>query len=53
MKGITFYRAGSRGNEPLEIIDFKDINLDKLVVDGTTEEGAPAVDTCESGVCEI
>ena len=53
MKGFTFYRAGSRGNEPLEVIDPKTINLDKLIKEGTYEERSDGIDTCKSGVCEL
>jgi len=53
MKGFTFYRAGSRGDEPLEAIDLSTINLDKLIQDGKIEERAESVETCKSGVCEL
>jgi ribonucleotide reductase alpha subunit len=53
LKGSTFYRASSRGNEPLEAVDISTINLDKLIVDGTVEEQVDSVDTCKSGVCEL
>ena len=53
MKGFTFYRASSRGNEPLEAINYDSIDLDKLIVDGKLEELVQSIDTCKSGVCEI
>lgn len=53
MKGFTFYRAGSRGNEPLEVIDYTSIDLDKLIQDGNVQELAESVETCKSGVCEL
>jgi len=53
LKGFTFYRAGSRGNEPLEVIDWKTLDLEKLINEGTYEERSDAVDTCKTGVCEL
>ena len=53
MKGFTFYRAGSRGNEPLEALDISTINLDALIKDGTLEEQAQSIETCKNGVCEV
>ena len=53
IKGFTFYRAGSRGNEPLEAVDFNSIDLDKLLVEGKLEELSQSIDNCKSGVCEI
>jgi ribonucleoside-diphosphate reductase alpha chain len=53
MKGFTFYRAGSRGNEPLEAVDISTINLDKMITDGTMEEQVEGIDTCVDGVCEL
>ena len=53
MKGFTFYRAGSRGNEPLTAIDWTKINLDKLIENGKYEERSDGIDTCKDGVCEI
>ena len=53
MKGFTFYRAGSRGNEPLEAINVQDIELDTLIKEGKIQELAQSIETCKSGVCEI
>jgi ribonucleoside-diphosphate reductase alpha chain len=53
MKGFTFYRAGSRGNEPLEALDISTIDLDLLIKKGTLEESAASVNACKSGMCEI
>ena len=53
MKGFTFYRAGSRGNEPLEVIDHSTIDLDKLISSGKVEELAQSIEVCKSGVCEL
>ena len=53
IKGFTFYRAGSRGNEPLQAVDVNTIDLDKLLADGTMESRSDGVDTCRDGVCEL
>ena len=53
MKGFTFYRAGSRGNEPLTAVDWTKINLDKLIKDGKYEERSDGIDTCKDGICEL
>ena len=53
LKGFTFYRAGSRGNEPLEAVDITSINLDKLISEGKLEVASDSVDSCKTGVCEI
>ena len=53
MKGFTFYRAGSRGNEPLEVVDWRTINIQKMMDEGVYEEEAGAVDDCATGVCEL
>ena len=53
MKGFTFYRAGSRGNEPLEAVDISTINLDKMIQEGKMEEQVEGIDTCVDGVCEL
>ena len=53
MKGFTFYRAGSRGNEPLQAIPFDTIDLDKLIKEGLYEEQADSIDSCKNGMCEI
>lgn len=53
MKGFTFYRAGSRGNEPLEAVDWREINLKKMIKEGIYEEMVGAVDNCINGMCEL
>jgi len=53
MKGFTFYKAGSRGEEPLEVVDWKEFNLDELILSGKLEELSQSIDNCKSGVCEI
>lgn len=53
MKGFTFYRAGSRGNEPLTAVDFRNLDLDKLIDEGKYEERSDGVDTCKDGMCEL
>jgi len=53
IKGFTFYKAGSRGNEPLEALSLKDINLDKLRKDGKIEAQVEFVDSCKNGICEL
>jgi ribonucleoside-diphosphate reductase alpha chain len=52
MKGFTFYKAGSRGNEPLEIIDFKTVDLDKVIFGEKVEFVTEGRD-CANGVCEL
>ena len=53
LKGVTFYRAGSRGHEPLQIIDHTSIDLDALITGGKLEELASSIDNCIDGVCEL
>ena len=53
IKGFTFYRAGSRGNEPLQAVDISTIDLDTLLEEGTLESRSDGVDTCKDGVCEL
>ena len=53
LKGVTFYRAGSRGNEPLSILDHRKVNVDKLIQEGQLEELSSSIDNCVDGVCEI
>lgn len=53
MKGFTFYRAGSRGNEPLEAIDISTIDIDKVFQKGIVEEKLEFVNDCSTGACEI
>ena len=53
LKGFTFYRAGSRDNEPLEIVDWKTVDLEELIGDGEYEERSDGIDNCKNGVCEL
>lgn len=53
IKGFTFYKSGSRGNEPLSIIDWRTIDLEKLIVENTLETLSSSVETCKNGVCEL
>jgi len=53
MKGFTFYRAGSRGNEPLEAVPIEGIDLDKLFQEGKIESEVASQDNCANGVCEL
>jgi ribonucleoside-diphosphate reductase alpha chain len=53
LKGVTFYRAGSRGNEPLTTVDHTTLDLDALITSGKLQELASSIDTCIEGVCEI
>ncbi len=46
MKGSTFYRAGSRGQEPLTVVPLEDIPQNEGI------EGS-YYDECESGVCAL
>jgi ribonucleoside-diphosphate reductase alpha chain len=50
LKGLTFYRQGSRGNEPLEIIKTGDPDpwCDEVEFQDTEFD-----DPCESGVCAL
>jgi len=53
LKGFTFYKAGSRGNEPLEIVDWTKLDLDKLIVDNDVVYMTESIDSCKDGLCEI
>lgn len=53
VKGLTFYRAGSRGDEPLEAVDHRTLDLDALIKEGKLEILTESIDTCKSGVCEL
>lgn len=53
LKGFTFYRASSRGNEPLEVLDWRTLDLDKLIKQGKYEERSDGIDNCKDGVCEL
>jgi len=53
IKGFTFYRAGSRGNEPLEVVDVSTLDLDDLIKKGKTTYISEGIDTCKDGMCEL
>jgi len=53
MKGFTFYKAGSRGNGPLEAVDLKTLDLDLLFKKDSIDDTTYSLETCKSGVCEI
>ena len=53
LKGVTFYRAGSRGNEPLKTVDHTTIDLQELITSGKLQELASSIETCIDGVCEL
>lgn len=52
VKGFTIYRAGSKGTEPLEIIDIKDKKhlqtiMANIAINSISQE------KCQNGVCEL
>ena len=56
VKGFTFYKAGSRGNEPLEAIDFKQIDLHSIITSKENEDTVVAElpqQECKTGACEL
>ena len=53
LKGCTFYRAGSRGNEPLQAVDADSIDLDALIKTGEIKEGVESIEACIDGVCDL
>jgi ribonucleoside-diphosphate reductase alpha chain len=52
VKGFTIYRAGSKGNEPLESIDIQD---ESMLLEAMTKAGisVQSLEACRSGSCEI
>lgn len=52
LKGFTFYRAGSRGNEPLEALDPTVLDLPALL-EGRIESRVEFVNGCVSGLCDL
>ena len=53
LKGVTVYREGSRGEEPLKRIDWKSMSkeeLNKLIYE--SEENV-SENKCKTGVCEL
>jgi ribonucleoside-diphosphate reductase alpha chain len=54
LKGLTVYRAGSKGNEPLQAIELTEENIEKYMgTRGGTEVGIQSGDACslEGGEC--
>jgi ribonucleotide reductase alpha subunit len=51
VKGFTFYKAGSRGNEPLEALNWKELDLNSLIING--EVLPSSTNDCTTGACEI
>jgi len=50
VKGLTFYRQGSRGDEPLEVVQAGQIDPD---TDEVEYQDTEFEDKCESGVCSL
>ncbi len=50
LKGLTFYRQGSRGDEPMEIVHAGDPDP---VTDEVEYVNSEYVDTCEGGICAL
>jgi len=46
LKGLTIYRAGSKGNEPLTAIPLTDENIAKYLVTQEIEEKVSSADVC-------
>lgn len=55
VKGSTFYREGSRANEPLEYVPTKDALevLQNWKGDVENEDGTTSIDACITGLCDI
>lgn len=53
LKGLTVYRAGSKGNEPLQAIELTKENIDAYMGSGGNETGIQSGDMCslEGGEC--
>ncbi len=53
LKGLTVYRAGSKGNEPLQAIELTKENIDAYMGSGGNETGVQSGDMCslEGGEC--
>lgn len=53
VKGLTVYRAGSKGNEPLEAIPTTAENIKKYVLNNKTSKQTKSADVCDltSGEC--
>ncbi len=46
LKGLTIYRAGSKGNEPLTALPLTDENIDKYLRTGEVEQAVQSADAC-------
>jgi len=46
LKGLTIYRAGSKGNEPLTAIPLTDENIEKYLTSQEIEEKVASADVC-------
>ena len=55
VKGSTFYREGSRANEPLQYVPTKDALevLQNWKGNVENEDGTTSIDSCINGLCEI
>lgn len=53
MKGSTFYRSGSRFDEPMEYIEVGELSNVMLDWDGAVEYEDPESMECPSGACEV
>jgi ribonucleoside-diphosphate reductase alpha chain len=53
LKGATFYREGSRGEEPLEYVNKTDIPKLLSEWDGEIEYGGLDAQDCAAGICSI
>ena len=52
VKGFTIYRAGSKGNEPLEPIDISDAEKLQAAM-SLAGASVRSIEACRSGVCEL
>jgi len=50
LKGMTIYQAGSRGDEPLQAVDWREIDKEELL---KTASRYTVNLKCESGLCEL
>lgn len=50
LKGVTIYQAGSRGDEPLKVIDWSELDREELLK--TASKYTVNIE-CENGSCEI
>ena len=50
LKGMTIYQAGSRGDEPLQAIDWREVDKEELL---KTAARYTVNLKCESGLCEL